>query len=244
MKLIYETVKYNLLKAYQNFLTSFNSYASFNPEIIRTLQTKILSETEEQKQERLNKLKSLRSDYNDVSNDMDRNDNNPYYDNLKATAELDSLYRDIENLNWEEQLERQQSNLNRLFENVKQNYNMLQKRIDNYSTLNSSVLNAVYEKEAIIDAKAHDIATEIYGPFEEGEELTSRMLAEGRKSAQENFDLYIGTSFDKQARLIKLKPLFDADSSEVHEIINDAKLKSEQVIKAQQILAPNKNKKS
>ena len=125
-----------------------------------------------------------------------------------------------------------------------QKYEVLQKRIDNYSTLNSSVLNALYEKEAILDAKAQDIAAEIYGPFESGEELTQRMLNDARRSAEDNFELYIGTSFDKQSKLIKLKPKFDADQTEIHDIIKDSRFKSEQVIKAQEMLLPNTTKKS
>ena len=158
MKLIYETVKYNLVKAYEDFLVSYNSYAKFNPEKIRTMKKNLASETEEQKRERIEKIKSLRAEYDEISSEMDRNDNNPYYDNLKANAELNSLDNDIEKINWEEQLDRGQNELNSLFNYVKRKYEVLQKRIDNYSTLNSSVLNALYEKEAILDAKAQDIA--------------------------------------------------------------------------------------
>lgn len=244
MKLIYETVKYNLVKAYEDFLASYNSYAKFNPERIRTMKKNLASETEEQKRERIERIKSLRAEYDEISSEMDRNDNNPYYDNLKANAELNSLDNDIEKINWEEQLERGQNELNSLFNYVKRKYEVLQKRIDNYSTLNSSVLNALYEKEAILDAKAQDIAAEIYGPFESGEELTQRMLNDARKSAEDNFELYIGTSFDKQSKLIKLKPKFDADQTEIHDIIKDSRFKSEQVIKAQEMLLPNTTKKS
>ena len=70
------------------------------------------------------------------------------------------------------------------------------------------------------------------------------MLNDARRSAEDNFELYIGTSFDKQSKLIKLKPKFDADQTEIHDIIKDSRFKSEQVIKAQEMLLPNTTKKS
>lgn len=184
----FNKIKLNIHKEYEAFDTNYNKFMEF-VEKIRELQVSINSENSSERDNRRNRVNDLKNKRQQIWDEMDREDNNAYYDNISAVRRVDSISRELDECDFEGKIEKNFTEVQYYFRSAKSKYDVLSKKCESINEWTCKELDqASLERDIQIDDAVDLYLRTQYGELANGEEPSYYMLRAARAEAIRNVE--------------------------------------------------------